>query len=358
MQKSMNFIKELSWGIAAGSPIIEDLLRELLAFYRLTASIPLISLFPICLLFCLYDTFLSYGCVLLLSKYPSEVVLFKLWILYRERALKPICGCQDKGTANLGTIEGRHQLPSEGTPVILDSAATHLESTIDSLTEPIFLSSLPKTEATGATGQLTSKGELDSLGKLVFGHLGMVYAMIIIGVLGFLVWAHHMFTMGLDVDTRAYFTKATMIIAVPTEIKIFSWIATIWGGSIHYKTPMLFVVGFIFLFTIGGLTRIVLANSGLDIALHDTYYVVSHFYYVLFMGAIFALFAGFDYWVRLSSMPRRIPDYPDAYAGWNALRNFGSYISVVGIFHFFVVVTITSSSGKNKRCAPSRWAIE
>ncbi|KAL3520249.1 hypothetical protein ACH5RR_018398 [Cinchona calisaya] len=195
-------------------------------------------------------------------------------------------------------------------------------------------------------------------GKPVFGYLGMVYAMISIGVLGFLVWAHHMFTVGLDVDTRAYFTAATMIIAVPTGIKIFSWIATMWGGSIQYKTPMLFAVGFIFLFTIGGLTGIVLANSGLDIALHDTYYVVAHFHYVLSMGAIFALFAGFHYWVGLSGMPRRIPDYPDAYAGWNALSSFGSYISVVGIFCFFVVVTITSSSGKNKRCAPSPWVVE
>ncbi|KAH9680041.1 cytochrome c oxidase subunit 1 [Citrus sinensis] len=202
-------------------------------------------------------------------------------------------------------------------------------------------------------------------GKPVFGYLGMVYAMISI---------------------------ATMIIAVPTGIKIFSWIATMWGGSIQYKTPMLFAVGFIFLFTIGGLTGIVPANSGLDIALHDTYYVVAHFHYVLSMGAVFALFAGFHYWVGkifgrtypetlgqihfwitffgvnltffpmhflgLSGMPRRIPDYPDAYAGWNALSSFGSYISVVGIRRFFVVVTITSSSGNNKRCAPSPWAVE
>ncbi|KAL8130769.1 LOW QUALITY PROTEIN: hypothetical protein V2J09_012252 [Rumex salicifolius] len=188
-------------------------------------------------------------------------------------------------------------------------------------------------------------------GKPVFGYLGMVYAMISIGVLGFLVWAHHMFTVGLDVDTRAYFTAATMIIAVPTGIKIFSWIATMWGGSIQYKTPMLFAIG--------GLTGIVLANSGLDIALHDTYYVVAHFHYVLSMGAVFALFAGFYYWVGLSGMPRRIPDYPDAYAGWNALSSFGSYISVVGICCFFMVVTFTLSSRKNKRQkANSPWTVE
>ena len=216
--------------------------------------------------------------------------------------------------------------------------------------------------------------------KPVFGYIGMAYAMVAIGVVGFVVWAHHMFTTGLSVNTKMYFTAATMVIAVPTGIKIFSWIATMWGGSLTFKTPMLWAIGFIFMFTVGGVTGVVLANGGVDDYMHDTYYVVAHFHYVLSLGAVFGLFCGFYYWfpkmfgrmynellgklhfwvffvgvnvlffpmhfLGLQGMPRRYPDYPDAYAHWNHIATTGYMIMAAGMAIFFVNVILSLVAGR------------
>ena len=208
--------------------------------------------------------------------------------------------------------------------------------------------------------------------KPIFGYLGMAYAMVSIGAIGFIVWAHHMYTAGMDVDTEAYFLGATLVIAVPTGIKVFSWLATMWGGSIELKTPMLWAMGMIFLFVVGGVTGVVLANSAITTTMHDTYYVVGHFHYVMSMGALFGIFAGWYYWIGkmtgrpypetlgkwhfwvtmvgvnltffpmhfsgLAGMPRRVPDYPDAFAGWNYVSTIGAYISFVGVLIFLYVI--------------------
>ncbi|MDP4540898.1 cytochrome c oxidase subunit I [Qipengyuania sp. DY56-A-20] len=222
--------------------------------------------------------------------------------------------------------------------------------------------------------------------KPVFGYLGMAYAMVAIGVVGFVVWAHHMYTTGLDVNTKMYFTAATMVIAVPTGVKIFSWIATMWGGSMEFKSPLVWSLGFIFLFTVGGVTGVYLANGGVDDVVHDTYFVVAHFHYVLSMGAVFSLFAGFYYWfpkmsgrmhsellahlhfwgffigvnviffpqhfLGLNGMPRRIPDYPAAFEYWNNISSVGYHIMAASMLLFFANLIYAFTVGKKAPANP------
>ncbi|MCJ2090609.1 cytochrome c oxidase subunit I [Methylobacterium sp. J-026] len=223
--------------------------------------------------------------------------------------------------------------------------------------------------------------------KPVFGYLAMAYAMVAIGVVGFVVWAHHMYTVGLSLQTQSYFVFATMVIAVPTGVKIFSWIATMWGGSIRFTAAMHWAVGFIFLFTVGGVTGVVLANSAVDKYLHDTYYVVAHFHYVLSLGAVFIIFAGVYYWfpkmtgriipewagklhfwlafiganvlffpmhfLGLAGMPRRYADYPDAFAGWHKVSTYGGHIFGLGMFVFVIGVVLAFRS--KERAADNPW---
>jgi cytochrome c oxidase subunit 1 len=225
--------------------------------------------------------------------------------------------------------------------------------------------------------------------KPIFGYLGMVYALVAIGGIGFVVWAHHMYTVGMSVSSQAYFAAASMVIAVPTGIKIFSWTATMWGGSVEFRTPMLWAMGFVFVFTVGGVTGVVLANPGVDRVFQDTYYVVAHFHYVLSLGAVFAIFAGWYYWfpkitgymyseaigklhfwitfvgvnvaffphhfLGLAGMPRRIADYPDAFAGWNFVSSVGAYISAVGLLVFLAGMLVAFV--RRVRAADNPWGV-
>ena len=222
--------------------------------------------------------------------------------------------------------------------------------------------------------------------KPVFGYLGMAYAMVAIGVIGFVVWAHHMFTVGMDRDVQLYFAAASMVIAVPTGIKIFSWIATMWGGSISFRVPMLWALGFISMFTIGGVTGVVLANGSVDTVMHDTYYVLAHFHYVLSLGAVFALFAGWHYWfgkmwgkpyheglgqlhfwlffigvnliffpmhfLGLQGMQRRVPDYAAAFAGWNHVATWGFVLMAAGMACFFANMIVSLTSRRRSEANP------